>query len=257
MQDQTPLEKDALSAYFFQIADDVQKEITDPSQTLFPIIRQVMDAAANVLDSVALACESPSPDCASGCSFCCHSRIHVIPLEAVLISAHIQDCFSPEEKGHLKTRVCDNLAHTRGQSLARRVAIKDKTPCIFLDHQVCSIYDQRPFICRTWHSLDRRACETAFVSGNHDAEIPCLPGPNYVYTLARDVVQAVCARRHLETGRLELVSAMDHCLKLTDAADTFARGVTIFGGSLTRGPGQGRKKGRGKAAAMNGKKQQP
>lgn len=229
MQDQTPSEKDALSAYFFQIADDVQKEILDPCRTLFPIIRQVTDAAARVLDSVALTCESPVSECASGCSFCCHSRIHVTPLEAVLISDHIQDCFSPDERGHLKTRVRANLVHTRGQSLAQRVAIKDKTPCIFLDHHVCSIYDQRPFICRTWNSLDRRACEAAFVSGNHDAEIPCLPAPNYVYTLARDVVQAVCTRRHLETGRVELVSAMDHCLRLTDAADRFARGVKIFG----------------------------
>ncbi len=228
MQDQTPPDKDALSAYFFQIADAVQKEMPDPPRTLFPMIRQVGDAAAQVLASVALTCESPVPDCASGCSFCCHSRIHVTPLEAVLISAHIQDSFSPDEIRHLKTRVRANLTRTRGQSLARRVAIKDQTPCIFLDHHVCSIYDQRPFICRTWNSLDRRACETAFVSGNHDAEIPCLSAPNYVYTLARDVVQAVCTRMHLETGRVEMVSAMDHCLGLTDAADTFARGVTIF-----------------------------
>ncbi len=62
-----------------------------------------------------------------------------------------------------------------------------------------------------------------FVSGDHEAEIPCLPAPNYVYTLARDVVQAVCTRMHLETGRVELVSAMDRCLTLTDAADTFER----------------------------------
>lgn len=242
MQDQTPPEKDALSAYFFQIADAVQKEITDPSRALFPVIRQVMDAAARVLDAVALNCESPVAECVSGCSFCCHSRIHVTPLEAVLITAHIRDCFSPDERGHLKTRVCANLAHTRGQSLEQRVAIKDQTPCIFLDHHVCSIYDQRPFICRTWNSLDRRACEAAFVSGNHDAEIPCLSAPNYVYTLARDVVQAVCTRMHLETGRVELVSAMDHCLELTDAADTFARGVTIFGDPGSAGWGRAGKK---------------
>ncbi|MDZ7666419.1 MAG: YkgJ family cysteine cluster protein [Desulfotignum sp.] len=229
MQDQTQPEKDALSAYFFQIADAVQEEIQDPSRTVFSIIRQVMDAAAQVLDSVALTCESPAPECAKGCSFCCHSRIHVTPLEAVLISAHIRDCFSPDEIYRLKTRIHANLAHTRGQSLAQRVAIKDKTPCIFLDDHACMVYDQRPFICRTWNSLDRGACEAAFVSGNHEAEIPCLSAPNYVYTLARDVVQAVCTRMHLEPGRLELVSAMDHCLALIDAADTFTRGVTIFG----------------------------
>jgi hypothetical protein len=38
----------------------------------------------------------------------------------------------------------------------------------------------------------------------------------------------VCTRLHLETGRVELVSAMDQCLELTDAADSFAKGVTIF-----------------------------
>ena len=228
MQDQTPPDTDALSAYFFQIADAAQKETRNSSRTLFPMIRQVTDAAARVLVSVALTCESPKPDCASGCSFCCHSRIHVTPLEAILISAHIQTNFSPDEQRHLKTRIRANLAHTRGQSLVQRVAIKDQTPCIFLDHHACMVYDQRPFICRTWNSLDRRDCEAAFVSGNHDAEIPCLSAPNYVYTLARDVVQSVCIRMHLETGRVELVTAMDLCLALTDAADTFARGETIF-----------------------------
>jgi Fe-S-cluster containining protein len=228
MQDQPPPDQDALSAYFFQIAEAAQKEARDPSRTLFPMIRQVMDAAAGMLASVALTCESPTPDCAGGCSFCCHSRIHVTPLEAVLLCAHIRDCFSPDETHRLKTRIRDNLVQTRGQCLAQRVAIKDQTPCIFLDHHVCMVYDQRPFICRTWNSLDRRACETAFVSGDHEAEIPCLSAPNYVYTLARDAVQAVCTRMHLETGRVELVSAMDQCLDLTDAADTFARGVTIF-----------------------------
>ena len=232
MQDQPPPDTDALSAYFFQIADAAQKETGDPSRTLFPMIRQVAEAAARVLASVALTCQSPTPDCAGGCSFCCHSRIHVTPLEAVLLCTHIRDCFSPNETRRLKIRIRDNLVQTRGQSLAKRVAIKDQTPCIFLDHHACMVYDQRPFICRTWNSLDRRACETAFVSGDPEAEIPCLSAPNYVYTLARDVVQAVCTRMHLETGRVELVSAMDRCLAVTDAADAFERGMNIFGKNL-------------------------
>lgn len=228
MQDQTQPEKDALSAYFFQIAGAAQKETQGTSRTFFPMIRQVTDAAAQVLASVAVTCESPTPDCANGCSFCCHSRIHVTPLEAVLLCTHIQACFSRDDTQGLKNRIRDNLVQTRGQTLARRVAIKDNTPCIFLDHHACMVYDQRPIICRTWNSLDRGACEAAFVSGDHEAEIPCLSAPNYVYTLARDVVQTVCARMHLETGRVELVSAMDRCLALTDAADTFAKSVKIF-----------------------------
>ncbi|HKJ98704.1 MAG TPA: YkgJ family cysteine cluster protein [Desulfotignum sp.] len=229
MPDQTPAGPDALSAYFFQIADAAQTQAADPSFALFPIIRQVLAAAAQVLDSVAGTCESPEPACASGCSFCCHSRIHVMPLEAVVICAHVQDHFSTGAIQDLKTRIRTNLAYTRGRSFAQRVAVKDQTPCIFLEHHDCSIYEQRPFICRTWNSLNRQDCETAFVSGNQNAEIPCLSAPNYVYTLARDVVQSVCETMHLETGRFELVSAMDHCLGMKDAPGDWTGGCTVFG----------------------------
>ena len=231
MQDQTQAGPDALSAYFFQIADAAQTQVTDPSYALFPIIRQVLAAAAQVLDSVAGTCGSPVPDCASGCSFCCHSRIHVMPLEAVVICSYVQKHFSPEAMQCLKTRIRSNLTYTRGRSLARRVAVKDQTPCIFLDNHACSIYDQRPFICRTWNSLSRQDCETAFISGNQSAEIPCLSAPNYVYTLARDVVQAVCETMHLETGRFELVSAMDRCLGMKDAPSAWTGGCTVLGRS--------------------------
>ncbi|MFN2358140.1 MAG: YkgJ family cysteine cluster protein [Desulfotignum sp.] len=228
MQDHTQPGPDAVSAYFFQIADTLQKKNPDVSRALFPIIREVTEAAAQVLTSVALTCESPVPDCQSGCSFCCHSRIHVMPLEAVLICAHVQDHFSPAELHGLKDRIHGNLALTRGMNLARRVAVKDQTPCIFLEHHACSIYAQRPLICRTWNSLNRQACETAFVCGDHKAEIPCLSAPNYVYTLARDVVESVCKGMHLETGRFELVSAMDHCLGMADAAGAWKGGTAIF-----------------------------
>lgn len=231
MQDQTQPGPDALSAYFFQIADAAKIQAADPSFALFPVIRQVLAAAAQVLDSVAGTCESPVPACASGCSFCCHSRIHVMPLEAVVICAHVQDHFSTAAMQGLKTRIRTNLAYTRGRSLAQRVAVKDQTPCIFLAHHACSIYDQRPFICRTWNSLSRQDCEAAFISGNQNAEIPCLSAPNYVYTLARDVVQSVCETMHLETGRFELVSAMDHCLGMKDAPGEWTGGCTVFGRS--------------------------
>lgn len=242
MQDQNQIGPDALSAYFFQIADAAQTQAVGTSNALFPITRQVLAAAERVLGSVAGTCESPVPECASGCSFCCHTRIHVIPLEAVVICSYVHKHFSPAAIQILKSRIRTNLTYTRGRSLAQRVAVKDQTPCIFLEHHVCSIYDQRPFICRTWNSLNRRDCETAFISGNQNAEIPCLSAPNYVYTLARDVVQAVCTSMHLETGRVELVSAMDHCLGLTDVTDTFARGVTIFGDLGLAGRGRAGKK---------------
>jgi Fe-S-cluster containining protein len=231
MQDQTQAGPDALSVYFFQIADAAQKEALAPSDALFSIIRQVLSAAALVLDSVAGTCESPVPECASGCSFCCHSRIHVMPLEVVVICSYVHNHFSPKALQGLKTRIRTNLSYTRGRSLAQRVAVKDQTPCVFLDHQACSIYDQRPFICRTWNSLSRQDCETAFVSGDKNAEIPCLSAPNYVYTLARDVVQGVCETMHLETGRFELVSAMDRCLGMKDAQSDWTGGCTVFGRS--------------------------
>jgi Fe-S-cluster containining protein len=77
--------------------------------------------------------------CSKGCSACCKSDVHITKLEAIYIE---------KNTGRVAKRT---KKHTR----------KHKTSCPFLIDDKCSVYDYRPFNCRTLHALDDpKYCET-------------------------------------------------------------------------------------------------
>lgn len=71
--------------------------------------------------------------CMKGCSHCCSIDIYISTLEAAYISEHTKKPYNTTSP------------YTRGHT----------TPCPFLASDgACSIYDYRPFNCRTFHTLD-------------------------------------------------------------------------------------------------------
>jgi Fe-S-cluster containining protein len=87
--------------------------------------------------------------CRKGCADCCRMTILVSPLEAQYI----------ESKTGIK----------RNQSTA--AAVPEETPCPFLENDVCSIYQYRPYVCRNHLAL-------------HDDPKWCLPGPAHSLVFA-------------------------------------------------------------------------
>ncbi len=79
--------------------------------------------------------------CSKGCSHCCKIDVTITELEAKLI----------EEETHRKRKPRQLIASTGHTS-----------PCPFLgDGGECTIYEVRPFHCRTFHTLDDpKYCET-------------------------------------------------------------------------------------------------
>lgn len=81
-----------------------------------------------------MAALSPFVACQPGCSGCCHYPAGVMPLEAELISKRT------------------------GKSLLSGVAVADdNSPCPFLLDNQCSIYDDRPMVCRKHVALTNTA----------------------------------------------------------------------------------------------------
>ncbi|HIP33359.1 MAG TPA: YkgJ family cysteine cluster protein [Bacteroidia bacterium] len=80
--------------------------------------------------------------CSKGCSHCCSIDVQITELEAIYI----------QEKGHKQLK---EYIHNK--------SINNYTPCPFLnsDNGECTIYNDRPFNCRTFHTLDDpKYCET-------------------------------------------------------------------------------------------------
>ena len=79
--------------------------------------------------------------CRKGCSHCCHIAVLIPKSEAKLIA---KASGRPLNKTTQGVELGVALDHTKYQG----------TPCTFLKDGACSVYDSRPFVCRTLANMD-------------------------------------------------------------------------------------------------------
>lgn len=82
----------------------------------------------------------PHVPCKPGCSHCCHMNTMIYEHEAIRLA---------EVSGRKMTRVAfrsRDLVAAEGEKFNGR-------PCPFLVNDQCSVYEDRPLVCRTHHSL--------------------------------------------------------------------------------------------------------
>ena len=196
--------------------------------TILVATQTVMDFVQETIEKLETSGQSPKVSCGSGCSFCCHSLIRVIPAEALLIAAYVRKNFIDNDIQVLKKTIQEYRMLIHGKTFKNRVAIKDKTPCIFLKNNNCSIYPVRPFICRAWNSLDKSVCRSAFLSGNHNAEIETSPARNFIFSTAREIFQEMDIQMALKTGLFEIPGAIQDCLKHGDSLNRWCNSKPVF-----------------------------
>ncbi|WP_299981785.1 YkgJ family cysteine cluster protein [Desulfobacula sp.] len=196
--------------------------------TILVATQAVMVFVQEMIEQLEASGQSPAVSCGSGCSFCCHSLIKVIPAEALLIESFIRHHFIDSDIQVLKKKIYDYQILVDGKSLKKRVLIKDQTPCIFLKNSICRIYPVRPFICRAWNSLDRSACQSAFRSANHNAEIEASPVRNFIFGTAREIFQEMDSQMALETGLYKIPGAILDCLSHTDSLKRWCMNEPVF-----------------------------
>lgn len=105
--------------------------------------------------------------CRAGCAYCCHTRVEVLPHEALFIARHVRATHSAAEQQPLIERLQTRAAQAAG--LTREEHFRARLPCAFLVDSRCSIYEARPTLCRTFHSLDVAPCRSGF---EHPADGP-------------------------------------------------------------------------------------
>jgi len=100
-----------------------------------------------ILDEVN-ALKQPYAACKAGCSACCHIQVEISDREAQRIGAAVGRKPAPLPSGRLTTPT---------EQLGRV-----ETPCPFLVENNCSIYADRPYVCREMTVLDRDALACSF-----------------------------------------------------------------------------------------------
>ena len=92
--------------------------------------------------------------CKSGCSHCCHARVHALEPEVFRIAAAMRER-GPVVLDGLMAKLRRHAAIAQGLT-----AQQHRMPCPFLVDHHCSIYTIRPAVCRKAHSLDAEPCRT-------------------------------------------------------------------------------------------------
>ncbi len=121
----------------------------------------MLHAARREVDARNKAAAATQPvACAAGCAFCCHQEVSATAPEILLIAIRIM-ARPPSARGRLRSAIRKADAATRGVDPIRRWALRVPCPLLGPD-RLCSVYEDRPFGCRGYASIDASACETAF-----------------------------------------------------------------------------------------------
>jgi len=152
---------DDLVALMRVLRDLVQTSIEKRSVTpLMEFVWSNLTAGANHLAGVRTAC-------ARGCSHCCNLWVEASAPEVFFTVKRLETT----GRATVLKAVEAACAQTRGVSFEQRVTML--TPCPMLEGNICTVYAERPLVCRTAASTDAEACRRSLIQfSGEDIPVP-------------------------------------------------------------------------------------
>jgi len=86
--------------------------------------------------------------CEMGCAYCCFGWEVKLTFTELFLFLKILN----KLENHIKKEMAEKLENFKK-------GYNKNTPCPFLKNNLCSVYEARPFICRTYSSYDKKICE--------------------------------------------------------------------------------------------------
>jgi hypothetical protein len=144
------------------------KEIAaDPAGTLRTVLGLLkllaFGRAQQTIDEI--TANAPRLGCKSGCAWCCHQSVEVTIPEAILIAGELGDPADPRRQSML-----DSADRFRGRSLIERY--RARSPCALLVDNRCSVYANRPLMCRGMMAPDASACHASHLAALSGDDLP-------------------------------------------------------------------------------------
>ena len=195
---------------------------------ILPVFQETLEFSDSIVQNLEKNGQSPKVACRSGCNYCCHSQVNIIPIEALLISAFIKTDFTVTQVSALNAEISQIHLLTAGKTLEQLYAIKGDLPCLFLMKGKCSIYKMRPSICRSWNSFDSKSCKTAYNSVDYRSPVIGSQARNFVFGTTRSLFGQLSKAFSLQSETLLLPDAMSDCLNNSDPIGQWARGCDVF-----------------------------
>lgn len=165
--------------------------------------------------------------CRAGCDMCCHLRVMVTPTEVFGLLDFLGAVLSEAAFDGFRSRVL--AAHARVAALPPDKVLATNVPCPLLVDGSCIGYAARPFNCRSYHSLDRDACQQAFDHPERgDSVHPQLAALARVHEGAQGGFIHGLSEAGFDVAQHELVSALRQALDDPSSRDRFESRRRVF-----------------------------
>lgn len=164
--------------------------------------------------------------CTAGCDMCCHLRVMATPVEVFGLLEYLERTLDAVRFAALAARARRARETLDGLPPAR--LLTTNLACPALEEGRCLGYPARPFNCRSYHSLDRDACQQAFDDPEHAPGHPELAPVARVHAGVQGGFMAALGEAGFDATQVELASAMAEALDDPDARERFRRGGKAF-----------------------------
>jgi len=168
--------------------------------------------------------------CKVGCYYCCCYEVVLTPAEALLIGDYVKQTCSAYALADLMKRIDRILRLRDGRGVEERAKVLHDIPCIFLASGKCSVYDVRPFACRTLHSLDSRKCKEAVMARRRVVKFTGYTHRYYVFQTAKAALRQFCEQMGCQTTELTIAKAMKQYFERPGLTMAWIRGGEVFTG---------------------------
>ena len=136
-------------------AQEIAADPTSALRTILGILKLlVFGRAQQTIDEV--TANAPQLGCKSGCAWCCYQPVEVTIPEAILVAAQLTAASDPRRAKMFDA--ADSGANPGGRE--RRAA----RACPLLVDGKCSVYDDRPLMCRSIFATDGEQCRRSYVA---------------------------------------------------------------------------------------------
>ncbi len=166
----------------------------------------------------ASAVKSQKIECKAGCNACCHQGVEVSIPEAILVALQVANPEDPRQSAILKTAATTADVSPKERILAR-------IPCPLLVEGQCSVYDNRPLLCRATLSPYAKGCYDA-LEGKPGAQIYVTA--QLVAQADKDALRGICKDLGLQHGNVELVQTVAAILRDPTTVTRWAAGEPVF-----------------------------
>lgn len=204
-----------------------QEVARDPSARLRTVLALLkflgFGRAQQTIDQV--MAEAPKVGCKEGCAYCCHQCVAVTIPEALLVAAHLADPEDPRRRAVLART--ETIAE---QSAAER--LRPGRPCPLLIDDRCSVYEDRPLMCRSVIASDAEQCRAAFESilaGEKDLPVESFATAQYLILGDQAGIRGICKDMGLQHDLVELSEAVAAILRDPGIVERWVAGERVFG----------------------------